>query len=246
MKLGAQLYTVRDYCKDLDSFAETLAKVADIGYTTVQVSGTCEYEADWLKEQLDKNGLACPLTHFNLDKIEKEPQAVMSFHEKFGCKNIGIGWYEPHKNGVKPLVERFKESGRLLGQNGFNLCYHNHGGEFTKNGDKTVFDEIAKAFTPDELKFTVDTYWAQLGGCDPAQLIRSLKDRAPCIHLKDMAYDRLMMAVGSGNMNFEAVFAAAEYANVDYAFVEQDDCNGENPFDCLKSSYDYCKSCGIE
>lgn len=246
MKLGAQLYTVRDYCKDLDSFAETLAKVADIGYTTVQVSGTCEYEADWLKEQLDKNGLACPLTHFNLDKIEKEPQAVMDFHEKFGCKNIGIGGYEPHKNGVKPLVERFKESGRLMGQNGFNLCYHNHGGEFTKNGDKTVFDEIAKAFTPDELKFTVDTYWAQLGGCDPAQLIRSLKDRAPCIHLKDMAYDRLMMAVGSGNMNFEAVFAAAEYANVQYAFVEQDDCNGLNPFDCLKSSYDYCRSCGIE
>ena len=37
MKIGAQLYTVRDFCKTLDGFSETLKKVADIGYTTVQV-----------------------------------------------------------------------------------------------------------------------------------------------------------------------------------------------------------------
>ena len=52
MKIGAQLYTVRHACKDLDSFAETLKRVADMGYTTVQVSGTCDYEAEWLAEQL--------------------------------------------------------------------------------------------------------------------------------------------------------------------------------------------------
>lgn len=58
MKIGAQLYTVRNYTQNLEDFSETLKKVADIGYTTVQVSGTCAYEADWLKEQLDKTGLA--------------------------------------------------------------------------------------------------------------------------------------------------------------------------------------------
>ena len=36
MKIGAQFYTIRDYCKNLDDFAESLKKVADIGYTTVQ------------------------------------------------------------------------------------------------------------------------------------------------------------------------------------------------------------------
>ena len=41
MKIGAQLFTVRDFTKTLDDFAETLKKIADIGYTTVQVSGTC-------------------------------------------------------------------------------------------------------------------------------------------------------------------------------------------------------------
>ena len=32
MIFGAQLYTVRDFAKDLDGFAETLKRVADIGY----------------------------------------------------------------------------------------------------------------------------------------------------------------------------------------------------------------------
>ena len=52
MEIGAQLYTVRDFCKTPEDFAETLKKVADIGYRTVQVSGTCAYEPEWLAEQL--------------------------------------------------------------------------------------------------------------------------------------------------------------------------------------------------
>ena len=41
MIIGAQLYTRRDFCRNLDDFSENLKKVADIGYTSVQVSGTC-------------------------------------------------------------------------------------------------------------------------------------------------------------------------------------------------------------
>ena len=32
MKIGAQLYTVRDFAKNLDDFEATLKKVAEIGY----------------------------------------------------------------------------------------------------------------------------------------------------------------------------------------------------------------------
>lgn len=48
MNIGAQLYTVREFCKTLDDFALTLKKVADIGYRTVQVSGTCAFDPAWL------------------------------------------------------------------------------------------------------------------------------------------------------------------------------------------------------
>ena len=45
LQIGAQFYTVREQCQNLDDFALTLKKVADIGYRTVQISGTCPYPA---------------------------------------------------------------------------------------------------------------------------------------------------------------------------------------------------------
>ena len=41
MKIGAQMFTTRATCQTLEGFADTLKRIADIGYTTVQVSGTC-------------------------------------------------------------------------------------------------------------------------------------------------------------------------------------------------------------
>ena len=81
MITGAQLFTVRDYTQNLNDFAETLKKVADIGYTTVQVSGTCAFEADWLKEQLQKNGLSCVITHTNPDRIAYDTETVIEDHK---------------------------------------------------------------------------------------------------------------------------------------------------------------------
>ena len=46
-------------------------------------------------------------------------------------------------------------------------------------------------------------------------------------------------------MNFDAILAAALETGVQYALVEQDDCNGEDPFACLARSYRYLTACGL-
>ena len=81
MKIGAQMYTVREFCKDLDGFAETLAKLADLGFKFVQVSGTCAYEGEWLNEQLKKNGLECVITHNPYNEIMENTQATEEEHK---------------------------------------------------------------------------------------------------------------------------------------------------------------------
>ncbi len=53
MKIGAQLFTVHDYTKTLEGLEESLKKISEIGFKYVQVSGTCDYDAAWLKETLD-------------------------------------------------------------------------------------------------------------------------------------------------------------------------------------------------
>ena len=93
MEIGAQLFTVRDFCKDTESLSETLKKVADIGYKNVQVSGVCAYEPEWLREQLDKNGLKCVLTHVPLERLRDEAKKVSREHDVLDCTYIGLGYY---------------------------------------------------------------------------------------------------------------------------------------------------------
>lgn len=254
MIIGAQLYTVRDFAKNLQDFEETLKKIADMGCKTVQVSGTCEYEADWLNEKLKEMGMKCVLTHIKPADILGNTENVCRDHGIFGCSNIGLGAvpggklddeiYEKFKADFMPAIKK-------INQAGYRFFYHNHAFEFSKSADGNRFFEKMLADFPAELmSVTFDTYWAQFAGADPAKVLLSLKGRAQCIHLKDMsATDRnanRMAPVGHGNMNFDAILAAAEQVGTEYLLVEQDQCYEENPFDCLKKSFSYLKSMGME
>lgn len=55
-----------------------------------------------------------------------------------------------------------------------------------------------------------------------------------------------MAVVGEGNINFDRIFKEAEAAGTEYMLVEQDDCNGEDPFECLRRSYNNLKAWGFE
>lgn len=249
MHIGAQLYTVRDYCKSLDDFADTLKKVADIGYKYVQVSGTCEFDPEWLKKELSKNDLKCVLTHTPADKILSDPAKTAADHDVFGCEYVGLGWNAFNLSaGDTPeeFYSKYINAARVLKDNGKYFMYHNHDQEFQKWNGKLVLEQLAESFTPDEMGFTLDVFWITAGGGDPAWWIERFAGRVPCIHLKDFAYGRKMAVVGEGNINFDRIFKCAEKAGTEFMLVEQDDCNGESPFDCLKRSYEYLKAKGFK
>lgn len=249
MEIGAQFYTIRDYCRNLDDFSESMKKVADIGYQYVQISGTCAYEPQWLKEQLDKNGLRCVLTHIPADKLIHQPQQVAKDHEIFGCDHVGLGYFGFDETNADCTLEAFtkqyRPTAKMLKEHGKYFMYHNHDKEFRKIGDKLILDHLKDIFPADEMGFTLDTYWIQVGGGDPAQWIEKLAGRVPCIHLKDYAYGTKMAVVGEGNLNFDRIFQMAQKAGTRYMLVEQDDCYGESPFECLKRSYQNLKSFGF-
>ena len=144
----------------------------------------------------------------------------------------------------------FREPAKKIAAAGKLLMYHNHNIEFEMRGEKRIMETLMESFSPDEMGFTLDTYWVQAAGADIYQWIDLLKDRLPCVDLKDMAvknWSQQMAAVGSGNMNFPEIMKALENAgSVKYALVEQDDCHGENPFDCLQQSYTYLKKLGYD
>ncbi len=245
MQIGAQLYTVRAYTQTPDSFAETLKKVAEIGYKTVQVSGTCAFEPEWLKNELAKNGLQCVITHTPPVKMLADPVQVAKDHDVFDCKYIGLGSYDFSQGGVAAFTRAYQPVTKAFCENGKYFMYHNHYAEFKKENGVYIMDQIANAFTPEELGFTVDTYWVQYGGFDPVEWIEKLHGRVPCIHLKDYAFDAKMAVVGEGNLNFDRIVAAAEKSGCSYLLVEQDDCYGEDPMGCLARSYQNLTAMGL-
>lgn len=250
MRLGAQLYTVREYCNTLEGIEETFKKVADIGYEIVQMSGSCAYEGDWLQEKLKKYGLKCVLTHYAPTEMLEDPMQVAKKHQQFECKHIGLGSfknicadYETFKQQYTPVMEAFKKEGHLF-------MYHNHGAEFEKlpNGKPVIYD-MRDSFAADLMGFTLDTYWIQFGGMVPDRVIRDFKGRVPCMHVKDMGIsgkEHKMLPIGCGTIDFEKVLSACEDAQTEYVLVEQDHCNGLDPFECLKMSYDYLASLGLK
>ena len=257
MKIGAQFYTLREFCKTPEDLALSLRKVADIGYTTVQLSGTCEYDAAWMKEQLAESGLQCVVTHVPAAKLQENLKQVCDDHKVYGCPNVGLGMFSFNPK-FDPLDVRYEEFCRIhrpiaqtIKAEGLYFMYHNHNAEFRKLDGKPILDKMAEDFSADELGFILDTFWIQAGGANPAEYIRRYAGRIPVIHLKDYQFatgevKNSICAIGDGNINFSAVAAAAADSGVDYMLVEQDDCHGEDPFSAMKRSYDYLKAMGLE
>ena len=108
MEIGAQFFTIREHCKTLEDFAESLKKVADIGYTNVQISGTCDYEPEWLAAELKKNGLKCVLTHTKADILQADPVLVAKKHDVFDCKNTKYGSQKIIFEFSKNVASNFK------------------------------------------------------------------------------------------------------------------------------------------
>ena len=260
MKVGVQLYTLNKYCKDLNSFSETLKKVADMGYSIVQVSGTCDYDGDWLNEELKKNGLTCVLTHIAFDKMVNDIDTVIAEHKKFNCKYIGTGamprlWdLEKDLSICDDFIAKAKPIAKKIKDAGCYFMYHNHSPEYLckANNGKIIMEHLSDTFAPDEMGFTLDTYWVKHGGYEPIPEINRLAGRLPCVHFKDMFIQEngepRFTWCGNGILDFAAIGDALKNAGTDYILIEQDKTfeDEPDPFKCLEKSKAYLESIGFE
>ncbi len=240
MIIGAQLYTLRNFVKTEEGVIDTFQKLHDIGYTHVQISGmSAPISPARVRELADRFDLKIVLTHTDVNRIKNDTLGVIRDHEIMGCNHVGIGCrpgndYKETADDYRRMIEDFTPAAKLLREHGMVLHYHNHAFEFQRmEGEKTGFDILTTETDPDLWQFTVDTYWVQVGGKDPARVIDSLKGRVSAVHLKDLAMvegQQRMAAVGEGNLDFAGILAACERAGTQWALVEQDDCYGRDPF----------------
>lgn len=252
MIIGAQTYTVRDYTQNERDFAVAMERIAEIGYTSVQISAIGPIKPETVRGICDQNGLQIVLTHSNPDRILYETEALIAEHDILGCRYIGLGSM-PARYRSAAWIDRFAADfaapAARIRQSGKRLMYHNHNFEWERLPTGEILLETLLQAMPAELMgITLDTYWVQAAGADVFTWIDRLQDRIPCVHLKDMAVsggEQRMAAIGYGNMEFEKILKQLKsLGKTEYLLVEQDECYGESPFVNLKRSYDYLNELG--
>ena len=242
MQYGAQLYTVREFTQTEAGFDETIGKIAKIGYKWVQVSGAGPIPPERIRRICDGYGVRIAVTHTAPERIRTDTARVIEDHRILGADYIGIGalpgGYPRTRGGVESFARDFSAAVSEISRAGMHFVYHNHDFEFEKSEGKTLMEHFADMLG-ERSGFIPDVFWIQAGGGDPAHWIERLAGRADAVHFKDMVMvggERRMCEIMEGNLNWERIYAACEKAGVKWAFVEQDDCYGVDPFECLRVS----------
>jgi len=251
--LGAQLYTVRDFIKTVDGVAETLEKIADIGYDGVEISALGPVDPVRVADLIEDSGLRVAGTHVAWSRYLNELDEVIGEHKTWGCAHAGVGGLPAEYYSLEGLDRLLKELSPIVKKmalEGIDFSYHNHNHELARYGEKTWLQMLYEKAEPEMLKAEIDVYWIQAGGGDPSDWIRRCAGREPLLHLKDMAVSRgreqRFAEVGEGNLNWKAIIEAAEEGGVEWYIVEQDSCYGRDPFESLAISYRNLKAMKVD
>ena len=258
--IGLQLYTVRD-AMDKDP-SGTLARVAQIGYTSIEgatYTGTEKFygmSPAEFKKILKKNGLVMLSSHYRLGEVKDKGEVVKGtmLHDwdkavddaaELGLKYMVCAWLDEKERGTldhyKYVADQLNIAGERCKKSGIQLCYHNHNFEFEKQGDTYPYNIILGS-DKNLVKMEIDLYWVKKAGQDAIKLFHEHPGRFPLWHVKDMdnTPEQNFTEVGSGVINFKEIFKYKNLAGMKYFFVEEDKCPG-SPFDSITKSINYIK-----
>lgn len=244
IKLGAQLYTLRDFIKNYEDCEKTFEYLNGIGINVIQISGIGPIPAEKVAYLAEKYGMDVCVTHSSFDRMRNDLDALIKEHKMLGCDTIGLGCMpEEFRKNAQSLGEFIKitsEIGKRLHENGMQFAYHNHAFEFEKlDNGRRIYDMLIEDTKPEEFGFIADTYWYQYGGVNPCDYIRKTAGRMKVCHFKDYKISDgkpTFAEIGTGNLNLDDIYNACKASGVRYIVIEQDVCEID-PRDSMAISY---------
>ena len=195
VKIGVQASTVKKSFEEVGPY-ETLKKLHDIGYNSIEVSQvatTPENIAEIQKATADF-GMEVSSMSASLKPQVKDGESLTTHYDKIvaDCKAVGtdllrIGMLPIDAMASLDKVLEFchdvNEVTQKLKEDGITLYYHNHHIEFRKYDGKFLLDIIREKAPL--LGFELDVHWVQRGGANPLEVIKDYKGKVELIHLKD-------------------------------------------------------------
>lgn len=262
MRKGVQIYTVRNQIGTVEGYEASLRKIAEMGYDSVQTYGWKIPDAEH-KVLLKELGLTTESVGGDYEEMLQNPEAIKKVIELahfYETDLVGIGTLpiplRESREGYLQYAAGINKIGAELKKEGLHLLYHSHALEFfSLGGGENGFDLLFNETDPEAFWYCIDTHWMQSGGKNPADYILKCKGRVPIVHFKDYKIiggasyiEEVIKAfgeVGEGNLNWPEIIEACRQTEARACIVEQDNCYGKDPFDCLQTSYNNMVKFGL-
>ena len=234
---GLQIYSLRGLIGEKGPKAG-LDQARDFGFTTLELAGTYNLKPAEFLALLKERGLTPLSCHFSWDRWKNDPEGVAAEAKALGLDQAGCAWAN-HKDPfveaqARDVIQVFNKAGAATKKLGIRFFYHLHGFEFVKHGDGTLADLLISGTDPDLVSFQMDVLWVYFPGQDPASWLLKYPGRWCSMHLKDLRKGiergpltgktdvRNDVPLGTGQVDWPAVLAAAKKSGVKYYFIEDE------------------------
>ena len=244
-KIGVQLYSVRGSMQK-EGVEATLARIAGIGYREVEFAGYFGRSAAQIRDTLKGNGLTSPSVHVPLEQI-KSPDFPKFVDNAaiIGHKWINLAWLAPPDRGsadkYNAHADALLTAQKVASAAGLTVGYHNHEFEFDPLGTTNGYEILLDRTKGSGIQFEMDLYWMSVAGKDPVSYWTRFPGQFPMVHVKDNAGPPTneMRPVGSGTIDWAALFAKRKLAGIKHFYVEHD--NPPDPWASITTSMAYLK-----
>jgi inosose dehydratase len=211
---------------------EKIKAIADAGYKGIEgieIDYTSEPLA--VKERLEKFGLnlaaqqvPCMIMGTDDKRIAELATEQIQIGKATGCETTVI--MVPRTDGIKihtygTTVDHYKEAGRrlnllgrILADNGINLCIHNHIDHMTESMEE--MEILMNETESRNVGICFDTAHAVCGGNDPLKYAKKFHSRIRYFHLKDTKnflfgrpyfFKNTFLPLGKGVIDFSAIMS---------------------------------------
>lgn len=240
--VGLQLYSLRGLFTK--SVPQGLDLTKSYGIRDVELAGTYGMPPEKLKAMLDERGLNPVAGHFSFDKLRDDPESVAKEAKALGLKYAGSAWI-PHQGAfdepqAKAAAAALNRAGEVFAKHGLKVYYHCHGFEFQPGvipGGRKAMEILLAETDPKLVAFQMDILWITFPGEDAAEWLNRYPGRWVSLHLKDLKKGVKTgfhnggtdpnndVVLGTGQMNWPKILAAAKKSGVKYYFIEDESAN---------------------
>lgn len=218
--ISIQLYTLRSL---LEQDTEgTLRELAAIGYRKVELAGTYDYTAAEFRGLLDKYGLSATSSHSGIDgDFTKTLEDAKTLGQQY--LSVPYAEFETAREW-RDFARQLDDAGEQARRVGIQFGYHNHAHEFQPvQGRQRPIDIITRMARSWNVHLELDLFWVIDAEVDPVPFVWKHFGRVKQFHVKDRAEDGTWANLGTGTVDFGALFRKTWHTGVREYVVEHDD-----------------------